>query len=619
MNKAAQQPTIIYYFSAPFHILTILITGIIAYANSFAVPMQFDDFTTIGAALTNYSSGGPGLSTPGASRWAADVTFAINRYIHGYQVGGYHFLNLAIHVSAALVVYGLLNLLLETFNSGTSGDPQPPFLAKFVPFGAALLFVCHPIQTEAVTYISQRYASLAAFFYLISLFSYIRARHAMVLSYTSRPLLPNGLVWWVAFVFSAILAMKCKQISMTLPLTAVMLEGVCFRGNLLKKPIFVILMIGLLLIVPIQEFYSHNFSASQSISDIVQHASSETNTISRYSYFLTQQRVEITYLRLLLFPVNQNLDYDYPVFASISKWPVWISLSLHLLLVGFALFILIRQKRVSDNNGLATDSAMRLLGIGIVWFYLTLSIESSLIPIRDVIFEHRLYLPSVGFFIALTAGVGWLVAPRPHLQMMVWCSLAILAVTLTASTIARNRVWSSEFTMWQDVLEKSPNKARVRSYAGLHFAKRLVLDKAVQNLVRAIELDHTNDKYRIYLNHTVTMITGLQKRSSNGMKYQSGQEAVDPNQFEPWLAVSYNNLGLAYELMNNDVLAKINYFKAINLNPALDLAWYNLALLAAKHHDMEGFKQAIDKLGPLNPELHKSLPKMTQIDHTESN
>lgn len=617
VKKATQKPTIIYFFSTQFQIVTILITGIIAYANSFTVPMQFDDFTTIGGALTNYSSGGPGLLTPGASRWITDITFAINRYIHGSQVAGYHILNLTIHVGAALVVYRLLTLLLEAFNPSTSGDTQHFFLAKFVPFGAALLFVCHPIQTEAVTYISQRYASLTAFFYLISLYSYIQARRAMVSCQTS-PLLPNGLVWWLAFVASAVLAMKCKQISMTLPLTAVILECACFKGNLLKKPIFLILMIGLLFIVPVQEFYSHNFSVSQSVSEIVQRATSETTTISRYSYFLTQQRVEITYLRLLLFPVNQNLDYDYPVFASIREWPVLISLSIHLLLVGLALFILVRQKRVTVNNSLATDSAMRLLGIGIVWFYLTLSIESSLIPIRDVIFEHRLYLPSVGFFIALTAGVGWFIAPRPHLQKMAWCSLAILATALTASTVARNMVWSSELTMWQDVLKKSPNKARVRSYVGLHYAKRLVLDKAVHNLVRAIELDQINDRYRIYLNHTVTMIAGVKKRSSNGIKYQNGLEAVDPKQFEPWLAVSYNNLGLAYELMNNDAEAKINYFKAINIDPTLDLAWYNLALLAAKHLDTEGYKQAAYKLGPLNPELYKQLPKLTQIDHTES-
>lgn len=617
VKKATQKPTITYFFSTQFQILSILITGIIAYANSFTVPMQFDDFTTIGGALTNFSSGGPGLLTPGASRWITDATFAINRYIHGSQVAGYHILNLTIHMSATLAVYRLLTLLLETLNANTSGDTQHFFLAKFVPFGAALLFVCHPIQTEAVTYISQRYASLTAFFYLISLYSYIQARRAMVSCQTS-PLLPNGLVWWLAFVFSAVLAMKCKQISMTLPLTAVILECFCFRGKLLKKPIFVILLTGLLFIVPVQEFYSHNFSASQSVSEIVQRASSETSTISRYSYFLTQQRVEITYLRLLLFPVNQNLDYDYPVFSSIREWPVWISLSIHLLLVGFAMFILVRQKRVTDNNSLAADSAMRLLGIGIVWFYLTLSIESSLIPIRDVIFEHRLYLPSVGFFIALTAGVGWVIAPRPHLQKMAWCSLAILAASLTASTVARNMVWSSELTMWQDVLKKSPNKARVRSYVGLHYAKQLVLDKAVQNLVRAIELDQINDRYRIYLNHTVTMIAGLKKRSSSGIKYQSGLEAVDPKFFEPWLAVSYNNLGLAYEFMNNDAVAKINYFKAINIDHTLDLAWYNIALLAAKHLDTEGYNQAVYKLGPLNPELYKQLPKLTQIERTES-
>lgn len=610
MNKATRVPYNIDLSSGWFYIAIILLAGISAYANSFAVPMQFDDFTTIGAAFTNYSKGGFGLSSPDASRWVADLTFAFNRYIHGSQVGGYHFLNLYFHLSAALVVYGLLNLLIETCVSITSGDSQASFFARFVPFGAALLFVCHPIQTEAVTYIAQRYTSLAALFYLFSLYSYIRARRAMVL-YPESPLFPKRMSWWMVFAFSAILAMKSKQTSITLPVMAAMLEGTCFRGYLLKKPAFIILIIGLLIIVPIQEFYSHNSDTSQSISQILQQASSETSTISRYSYFLTEQRVEMTYLRLLLFPVNQNLDYDYPLFTSIKAWPVFTSLILHLLLFGLALFHLVRPKRTSNNNGLTTETAMRLVGIGIVWFYLTLSIESSLIPIRDVIFEHRLYLPSVGFFIAVTSGVGWLASKRKWLQRGAWCSIAMFALILTASTIIRNKVWSSEFSMWQDVLEKSPNKARVRSYAGLHFAKHMMLNEAVQNLVRAVELDQANDRYRIYLNHTVAMIAGFEKRSSNGRKYQTETELVDPALIGPWLAVSFNNLGLAYEVLNNPDKAKSNYYNAIGENPDLDIAWYNLALLAAKNNNSEGYRQAYNKLALLNPELLRSLQELT--------
>lgn len=587
----------------------ILLTGIVAYGNAFTVPMQFDDFTSIGGAFENFSRGGFGLFSPGASRWVADATFAFNKYLHGLQVGGFHAMNLAIHLGAALCVYALLKHMVAAADEATPKDTAPPaFIANFIPFGSALLFVSHPIQTEAVTYIAQRYTSLAALFYLLSLYCYFCARKRMVLS-PMAPLLSKTLIWWLTCVLFAVCAMKSKQTGITLPIMMIILELACYRGYLVRKAAFALLMLGLLAIVPLQELSSRNTNSGRSITQMVQKASSESTTISRYSYFLTEQRVEATYLRLLLFPVNQNLDYDYPVFTSIKDWPVLCSLFLHLLLVGAALYLLIRSQRFSDSMARTTIMTMRLTGIGIVWFYVTLAVESSFIPISDVIFEHRLYLPSIGFFMAATAGVGWLAAHRPWLQRSAWSLVLIVATVLTAATIARNKVWGTELSLWQNVLEKSPNKARPRSYVGMYFGKKMMLDKAIQNFVRAIELDGDNDRYRIYLNHALVMVAGFEKRASSGIRYQSNLESVDESQFDPWLAVSYNNLGLAYEYLHNPVLAKKHYYTAIALNPNLDLAWFNLALMAAGNHDTEAYKQAVNKLEALNPALRKSLPE----------
>jgi tetratricopeptide (TPR) repeat protein len=598
--------------SSWLHITIIFMTGFIAYANSFSVPMQFDDFTTIGSAIDNYSQGGFAMLSPGSSRWVADASFALNKHIHNFHVGGYHAVNLFIHFNAALIIYFLLDLLLAAPAAATTGADSTTLSARVVPFSAALLFICHPIQTEAITYISQRYTSIAALFYLAALFSYVRARRNMVSNQLKSSCIQN-FTWWLAFVFFAILAMKCKQTSVTLPLMTATLEAVWFRGYLLKKPVFVILLSGLFLIVPVQEFYSHHANASSSVTDIINQASSETNSISRYSYFLTQQRVEVTYLRLLLCPVRQNLDYDYPVFTTIASWLVIASLMLHLSLLGLAIYFIIVSKRSSACHPLTAETvtAMRLAATGIVWFYLTLSVESSFIPIRDVIFEHRLYLPSAGFLTAFTAGGVWMAAQRNWRRRAAIYLFVMLTIALTASTIYRNRVWSSELSLWQDVLEKSPNKARAESYVGLYYAKRFVLDKAIRHLVRAVELEQGNNRNYIYLNNTVALIRGFEKRSSNGMKYQSGTESVDPALISPWMAVSYNDLGLAYEFLNMPLLAKNNYFEAIRENPDLDIAWYNLSLLALKNHDSEGYKQASGKVAQLNPELHRSLPEPT--------
>lgn len=586
---------------AGIHVIAILLAGLIAYSNSFTVPMQLDDYRTLGNSFKNLTSGGIGLLSGGSSRWVVDATFALERYSHGYWLYGYHIVNLMIHLSAALVVYGLLGLILDASSWTTSSPREHSLFDRFVPVATALLFVCHPIQTEAVTYICQRYTSLAAMFYLLALLCYFKARRELLL-FPTLSLFRNGLIWWLIFTVSAFLAMKCKHTSFTLPVVVAILESVFFRGYLFKKLPFLVLLLALFVVVPIQEISSSRFATSNSLSQTLQQASFETEAISRYSYFLTQQRVEVTYLRLLLFPINQNLDYDYHIFSSIKEWPVVVSLLVNLFLICLALYFLIRSKRKTHDK--TSEDAMLLAGVGIIWFYVTLSVESSFFPISDVIFEHRLYLPSVGFFLAVTAVGCWLAIRYLRTQRLVWYALTVVAITLITATILRNNVWNSDLGMWQDVLEKSPNKARSRHFAGTLYLKRNMLDQSIYNFVRAIELDPVRDLHRISLNHTIaTMFPEFAKRTSTGGKYQSEFERVDPVYYSLWLAVSYNNLGLAYELLNNPVRATYNYTLAVSTNPDLDIAWYNLALSASRRHDTKVYNQAVSKLKQLNPQL----------------
>jgi hypothetical protein len=611
VSRAVRQSILAFLTSTRCHAFIIVVTGLVAYANSFTVPMQFDDTPVLGNAIINFSKGGLGFTYIGASRWVADVTFACNRYLHGYKVGGYHVLNLAIHIAAALSAFGLLRNVL-TIPTTHDTDIRFEFLTRFLPFAVALLFVSHPLQTEAVTYIAQRYTSLTALFYLLALYSYVRARLAdgAADNITESDGRKRGFsLWWLLFVLCAVLAMKCKQISITLPVMAVILEVLYFRGFRLARFRFVILMLGLLLIVPLQEVLSRSQSASPSIASTMNQISAETDTISRSSYFLTQQRVIVTYLRLLLVPVNQNLDYDYPIFTQVTLLPVLLSLLLHLTLLGVGLALLFISHREPNKFKGAERCTLRLAGLGIIWFYVTLSVESSFIPIRDVIFEHRLYLPSLGFFMTVMAGVTWLAASHAIRQKVLCLSLAAVVVALTYATIARNRIWNSEIAMWQDVVAKSPNKMRARSNAGLYFAKRLILDKSILNLVRAVELDKLNIKNRIYLNHTIILMTDFENRASSGREYQDELESVDPAKMLLWQALSYNNLGLAYEFLNRPSEAKSNYVSAVIGNPGLAIAWYNLALLAVKQHDSDGFKSAAAQLARLKPELFLKLPR----------
>ena len=145
-----------------------------------------------------------------------------------------------------------------------------------------------------------------------------------------------------------------------------------------------------LFIIPVTMLFTHN----QSIDSHEMHSAIEGSAdISSMHYLLTQFRVMVTYIRLLFLPLNQNLDYDYPISKSLFELPALISFL-------FLITILFFAKRLF--------SKYRLVSFSIFWFFLTLLPESSLFPIKDVIFEHRLYLPLVGYSMFLVSGVYYL-------------------------------------------------------------------------------------------------------------------------------------------------------------------------------------------------------------------
>lgn len=586
------------------HFGIILLLGIVSYANSLHVPLQLDDDPTV--RIVN--NAGSDLYSLQAfihrARWFADTTFDLNRRLHGEQVLGYHLVNLAIHLSTAVVIYlfiqHAIGALKQTFR--ISGDDDcTAFLQRFIPFSAAALFVCHPVQTQAVTYIAQRYTSLTTLLYVSSLLAYLLARRAM----TDRTGRRRAWTWGAACLLLALSAMKSKEIAFTLPLMAVAVESALFRGQMLKNRLFAALVTGLLLVIPLQLIYTHGAGNAENLLENIQSAATETRNISRTDYLLTQFRVVATYLRLLVLPINQNLDYDYPVYHSLASPEVLASLLLHITLAGFGLALFIRSQRLLPSGTPAAGISMRLAGLGILWFYLALGVESSVIPIRDVIYEHRIYLPSAGFFMAATAGAAGFAVHRRRYRGIFLVFTGLVCIALTAGTIARNRKWSSEMELWQDALRKSPDKARAQYSVGLLYYRKFLPEKALPHLVRALEIDPARQKHWYTLNAAVSIISRYAGRSSAGAEYHT----VEPEHRTAWMANGFNNLGLAYEFLGNRYRARENYQKAVAANPSLDLAWYNLALLAARQNDASATAAALERLVAINPQLGRDAAK----------
>ncbi|RPI38379.1 MAG: tetratricopeptide repeat protein [Nitrospiraceae bacterium] len=571
--------------ASPFvQAILIALVCLVSYSNTFHVPFQFDDPYNISekpyvrdiSLFFDTARFSPDSSF--IMRTVTYFTLAVNYWIHGTNVAGYHVVNILIHMFNGFLVYFLLLFSFRTqyfVSQGLAVSSNPPssplklrgdegglFSSRFIPLAAALLFVSHPIQTQAVTYIVQRLASLATLFYLLSLVMYIKWRLSSVGAGLPRP---YSFIYYLLSLISAILAMKTKEVAFTLPLVIALYEFLFFTGAFKKRLLSLLPFMLTMLIIPVS-LMSIGKPTGEIIGDVSEVARVETD-ISRWEYLFTQFRVIVTYIRLLFFPVNQNLDYDYTVYRTFFDPNVILSFLFLLAIFGIGVYCLYRSRidnpgnpayRTGRHRGIAPTTHLRLVAFGIFWFFITLSVESSIIPIADVIFEHRLYLPSVGFFIAVTAVVS-MVLERVSNISKGWAKIAVamlglIVVILSAGTYLRNNVWQSEVTLWEDVAKKSPMRARSYNGLGLAYQKGGRLDEALKSFQQAVALD---PYYAVAHNSLGTI---LFKKNLFDLAAEEFSIAIS---LDPENAIFYNNRGQAYAAMGRFDNAETDYLEAI--------------------------------------------------------
>lgn len=284
-------------------------------------------------------------------------------------------------------------------------------------------------------------------------------------------------------------------------------------------------------------------------------------------------RVVVTYLRLLFFPIGQNLDYDYPVFRSFLNGEVILSFLFLAFLFGVGIYIICRDRKA--------HSATILVSYGILWFFITLSVESSIIPITDVIYEHRLYLPSVGFFIALTTALFWGMQQvgRKKFWLASLVALSFVVLLLSGLTYARNRVWRSEVSLWEDVVKKSPDKARGHNSLGFALRRRGFIEEAIEHYRKAIRLQpdyalaHNNLGFAYY------------KLRLNEKAKEQYERAIH---LQPDFAEAHNGLGIVYGKMGLADKAIEKYLTAIRLKPDFANAYTNLGNAYWRQGNIDG-------------------------------
>ena len=418
-------------------------------------------------------------------RYVGYLTFALNYLYGGLEPRNYHFFNILIHIANAVVVYLLASCLIRL--TRREEGQEVPAGDWAIPFAATVVFLTHPLATQSVSYISQRFSSLSTLFYLSAVLLYLsgRERHESGASvFNPRLVLAFG---------CACLGIKTKETVFTLPAMLTILEWVFFRtetGTRGKRWLILLPFYATMLIVPLS-LYGPELGLFETVSGISERTRGEKlldlDTRSRTEYLLTQFRVIVTYLRLMVAPYGQRVIYDYPRYTSILSVPVILSFLLLASIAWGGWRCLQRSFRTTGTERVET----RLTGLGILWFFVTISVESSIIPIKDVIFEHRTYLPSFGAYLAMIALISMGVRRyRPQYKPVALVLVFLLIGGLLGmATYQRNRVWLNCFAFWDDAVRKEPGLPIVwqnRAWSYLMVAG--IPDEALHDLNKSIEL-----------------------------------------------------------------------------------------------------------------------------------
>jgi len=580
------------------HLFILAISGIVIYSNSFQVPFLFDDLMSIMENpvikdIKNFFLNASGYNY-NPRRFLGYLTFSLNYRIGGFDVTGYHVFNLAVHIISAMLLYALVRLTFRTpALRATTLSPTAGLLALC----AAVFFVVHPLQTQAVTYIVQRLTSLTALFYLLSLCLYATWRLAKE---EDPPQNGKALPLYVLCLITIVLAMKTKEIAFTLPFMVVLYEFCFFRQRKLLPLVPILLTLA---IIPLS-LLNLEKPVSVVLSDVTEVTKVQAQ-VSRWVYLMTQFTVITTYIRLLFFPVNQNLDYDYPLHDTFFTVPVFLSFVFLLVLVLLGVYLFFRSGR---RNGEGTGE-LRLVCFGIFWFFIALSVESSIIPIVDPIFEHRLYLPSAGFFIACVTGLAMVVQKaKSRTAVNVITAVVITAVVvLGGATYARNRVWQNEVTLWKDVVKKSPFKARPHNNLGAFYDKQGRSEEAIRELLTAIQIqpDHDDAYYNLGITYT-----GLGRINDAIEAYRA---AVRLN---PSSARAFNNLGTLYGRQRRMDDAVQAFLKAIEINPKYVEGHHNLGVTYRVQGRLDDAAREFQTVLNLNPDhagARKNLESLLRL------
>jgi len=617
----------------------IVLAVVAAYGNSFAGVFVYDDLKSIAENQTIRQLWpiGEVLSPPRggetvSGRPLLNLSLAVNYAISGLQIWSYHAANLLIHIAAALLLFGILRrtFLLPALQQRFGQA------ATWLALAAAVLWALHPLQTESVTYVAQRAESLMGLFYLLTLYCVIRGTMAGTVPFFSAhqpvsssavpgakgdcpPRRRLALVWYALAVWACLSGMATKEVMVTAPLVVLLYDRTFLSGSLI-----VALRRRWALYLGLAATWG--LLAYLMFSTRLVFRQEEMGSPSAWQYARTQPGVILYYLRLSLWPGPLCFDYAWPVADTF--WEIVPGAVVLAALLAATLWGLVRRR------------AWGFLG---AWFFLILAPTSSILPLRQLAFEHRMYLslaavaglvvaggyrmwetlltraspgsqwsfslpmalPNSGSWAAKKGTVRTLpTAMRWAAPVVAW---AVVAAALGFATAARNANYQSLLTIYQDTVAKSPHNFLAHNNLGTALAVLGETDQAIAQFRQALRLNPHSTMAHANLGLALARLGKMEEATA---QYR---EAL---RITPDYSEAHNNLGLALAELGRYAEAVECYRQALRIKPDDADANYNLAIaLAAMGRTSEAidyYRQAL-RLKPDFAHAHNNLGTVLAI------
>ena len=540
--------------------LLIVILGIIIYGNHLKNSFQFD---SVAYVVNNQNLQSPEemltfeyWRTELLSRSLVQMSLAFNAHLGEFQSFGYHIFNLTFHIINALFLFFITDKICRHLMKGSYSSSVDQF--RMISLFTAVMFLCHPMQTESVIYIMSRSEVLSATFYLggFYLFQSCVADRRTALTAIQLLWVPPLLVALFLIGFSV------KQTLITLP-AVLLLYSLCQCDAQSRSIRFlkrwrwvlsgILFLVGILLLRKL--LMDETFLIGPSNPD---------EMVGRKNYMLSQPSVLIFYyLKLLLFPFNLNIDPDIPVVTHLLSWRFLGPL------IGIGVLIYLAARAAGSS----------IYFFCVCWFFILLSPSSSIVTLHDLAAEHRTYLAAYGFYLLFILGSFRLIHTGLRLQerakrATVFLLLVVLTSSLGMTTAKRNLVWRSEPTLWEDARKKSPGIVRPLINLGRAYGEAGEIGKAIYYYEQSLE----KAPGVFAPNYNLGDLYLAQGRVEEALKLFHRAEKVDPG-----IPEVHAKLGEIYLGGKKFELAERYFKRAVELNPKYPSALRNLGILNYFH------------------------------------